>query len=228
MTFWTTLRRSPYFWAGVFFACLALFMSFGFHAAGALPVPRHVPAITLTEGVCDDTKPTWHTTLSVTANVTGGTALISDANSPWKHAVPFTYTYNLDPRIERWTVRVYVTWPDGFVSETVSLTAHRPASGCQPAPTTTSPPLTALPPVPVPSTAPPVDSTVPVPTTSPSVTSEPQPEPAPPTSAQASPSTTAKLFLPVTGGESLLITGIAGAAVASGAMLVFVTRRRAS
>ena len=200
--------------------------------ADARPLPAfHVPAITLTEGVCDDSQPMWHTTLSVTANVPGGTAHIDDPGSPWTHPVPFSHVYNLSPSYATWTVKVYVTWPDGFTSGTTTLTAHRPPSGCQPpttVPPTTTPPLSEAPPIPPPAQPTTPVGPTPVPTPPVSTPDTTSPPPSSSSTGAAGHPTTVAHNLPVTGSDWVGVVGFAVGFILAGGFFLIITRRRAS
>lgn len=223
------------------------------YVAAAGPIlPLHHAQVTLSTGVCSNDS-MWTATLAVSADVADGTAHISDAASPWTHGVPFTHTYSIGRDIETWPVAVYVTWPDGFTSDTFHLLGHRPATGCVP-PSTTPPTTTcaeAIPPrdncggtVP-PTTTPPTTASLcnPPPSTGPgTVVCEPSTAPTPPTSepvtsapAPTSPTgaggaratTTVALFLPVTGMATYTVLWIGGAVFFLGCVCIAISRRQA-
>jgi LPXTG-motif cell wall-anchored protein len=214
--------------------------------AYARPLPQHHAQVSLSPGVCT-TNGMWSTTLTVTEDVPDGTAHISDPASPFTHSVPFTRTYNLRSNVSPWTVTVYVTWPDGFVSDTFHLTAHVPEGGCVEAPTTTTTVRQAtcqpgehlrnpstqdnvcVPDITVPSEPTTVVTNPPTSVVAPPETSPPVSSP-PTTAAPQSPTTTVALptHLPVTGAASTdtLVAGVLAVIIGGG--LIILGRRRAS
>lgn len=248
MTFWITLRRSPYFWAGVFFAALAIFMSVGFQVAGATDVNVTQSAQCVNKEIGSyNVTATAHNTYTKVLHVTvknpaSDIALVLQPNGSTKvndqgqiiKTDRWSYTFHVS-NFSSWKV-TFTTTDAHLIGDTSHNWTFSEVCGV-PEPTTTTPPPTtcdrAIPPrddcgPPPSTTAPPAVTTVPETEATPLPSSAPAPEPVTPTPAQGSPSTTARIALPVTGDDSAPLAGIAAVTALLGAGLVIVTRRRAA
>lgn len=220
----------------------------GIELSGAPDAGAHQAFVKIGDSTCLASGP-WQFTLSITSDVAGGVARIDNPVSPLQANVPYSTKFTVPADQATSTLKIRVTWPDGFQSPAadqppMSYTATRPASGCTPSSTSTPPTTTCAGAIPpredcggVPASVPP--NTIGTPTTiTPVVESTPQITAAPPASAEVpsaprasspAPSGPASIVkapvLPTTGSSSTGIVLAGVAALLVGGALLLAGRR---
>lgn len=227
------MTRRKVILAGV--ALVGLFVIAGsIEHADAAPIMQHSGGSVWLDSNCLPNG-AWQATLNITATnpELNPVAHITDPATDYDVAVPFVKVYTLPGTQADETVKVVITWSDGFTVLTGTHTIERPAGGCASVatsvvPTTgavTSPSTTPTTATPVPGSSTATTPTSTISSTPPFIRGYLTPQLAPPISIVQT--TTPKAALPETGGSPVEPVLIAAGLIVVGALLAS-TRRWAS